>query len=231
MDSSKPFQFIIISSPSGAGKTTLSKMLLLDRDLGRMGFSVSHTTRPPREGEVNGKDYHFVDRARFMQMVRGGEFAEHARVHGNRYGTSLAEIRRHQAEGCDGIIFDIDYQGARQIKRKIPETLAIFILPPSIQELHRRLVKRGTESRKNLDIRLRNAIREIRNFGLFDFVVTNDRLDRAYGDITTIIKAHRLSRAFAPRTVRGLLGEWKRGAGPGSPGRSGGPRAKRKGSR
>jgi guanylate kinase len=209
----KLFQYIIISSPSGAGKTTLSQMLLKDRRLGKFSFSVSHTTRPPREGEVDGRDYYFTDHGTFRKMVRGGEFAEHARVHGNRYGTSLAEIRRRRALGGDGIIFDIDYQGARQIKKKLPETLAIFILPPSIHELHRRLIKRGTESRKSLEIRFRNAIKEIRHFDIFDFVVTNDVLEEAYGRLVTVIKAHRLSGMFAEQTVRDLIDEWTNGGG------------------
>ncbi len=204
------FQFVIISSPSGAGKTTLSKMLLEDRRLGRYCFSVSHTTRTPRQGEVHGRDYYFVDREAFRGMVRRGEFAEHARVHGNFYGTSLREIRRLQAKGGDGIIFDIDYQGARQIKRKLPQALAIFILPPSIRELRSRLRKRGTENEKSLEIRLRNAIKEIRQYGIFDYVVLNDKLLKAYGDLTTVIRAHRLSRAHADATVGALLGELKK---------------------
>lgn len=206
----QPFQFIIISSPSGAGKTTLSKMLLEDRTLGRYCFSVSHTTRTPRQGEVHGRDYYFVDQSAFMGMVRRGEFAEHARVHGNSYGTSLREIRRLKARGCDGIIFDIDYQGARQIKRKLPQALAVFILPPSITELRRRLRKRGTENKKSLEIRLKNAIREIRQYGIFDYVILNDKLLKAYGDLATVIRAHRLSRAHADTTIGGILGEIKK---------------------
>lgn len=206
----QPFQFIVISSPSGAGKTTLSQMLLKDGKPGRFGFSVSHTTRPPRAGEINGKDYYFIDRATFRKMITDGEFAEYARVHGNYYGTSIEEIRRRKTENSSGIIFDIDYQGARQIKEKFPETLAIFILPPSIHELRRRLKKRGTESKKNLEIRLKNAIREIRSYKIFDYIVTNDKLETAYGNIAAIIKAHRLSRPFAKYLVNDLIGEWKR---------------------
>lgn len=207
----KSFQFIIISSPSGAGKTTLSQMLLEDEELGSYKFSVSHTTRTPREGEKNGAHYYFIDRVGFRTMIRNGEFAEHARVHGNYYGTSLEEIRRRQAEGGDGIIFDIDYQGARQIKRKIPEALSVFILPPSVHELRRRLKKRGTEKRKDLEIRLRNAIKEIKNYGIFDYIVINDNLADAYKNLVTIIKADRFSRPRMAHVVNDLLLEWKKG--------------------
>jgi guanylate kinase len=207
----KLFQYIIISSPSGAGKTTLSQMLLKDRRLGMYSFSVSHTTRTPREGEVHGRDYYFTDHETFRKMVRAGEFAEHARVHGNDYGTSIAEIRRRRNRGGDGIIFDIDYQGASQIKQKLPEALSVFILPPSIHELHRRLTKRGTENAKSLETRFRNSVREIRHFDIFDYVITNDDLTSTYASLVTVIKAHRLSGLFAKQTVRDLIEEWKRG--------------------
>ena len=172
-------------------------------------FSISHTTRPPRKGEVHGRDYYFIDRATFKKMVAKNEFAEHARVHGNYYGTSLEEIRRRKVEGAAGIIFDIDYQGARQLKKKIPDALSIFILPPSIHELRRRLEKRGTETRKNLEIRLKNAIREIKQYAIFDFVVVNDRLESTYLTLASIIKNNRHSRQFLKGFVRELIREWK----------------------
>ncbi|MFH1434690.1 MAG: guanylate kinase [Pseudomonadota bacterium] len=208
-----PFQFVIISSPSGAGKTTLSKMLLGDRRMGKFCFSISHTTRPPRKGEVHGLDYYFIDRTAFRKMVAKGEFAEHARVHGNYYGTSLEEIRRRKIQGAAGIIFDIDYQGARQIKKKFPDALAIFILPPSIHELRKRLEKRGTETRKNLEIRLKNAIREIRQYAIFDFIVVNDRLESTYLTLSSIIKNNSYSRQFSISMVKELLSEWKEQSG------------------
>jgi guanylate kinase len=185
-------------------------MLVKDRKLGRFSFSVSHTTRPPRQGEVHGRDYYFVDHAAFRSMVARREFAEHAKVHGNFYGTSLGEIQRLKARGGDGIIFDIDYQGALQIKRRLPQALAVFILPPGIGELRNRLRKRGTENRKNLVIRLKNAIREIKQYRIFDYVILNDRLLKAYSDLATVIRAHRLSRVNAESTVGGLLGELKK---------------------
>jgi guanylate kinase len=143
-------------------------------------------------------------------MAARGEFAEHAKVHGNFYGTSLREIRRLKARGGDGIIFDIDYQGALQIKRRLPQALAIFILPPSIRELQKRLRKRGTENRKSLEIRLKNAIKEIRHYRIFDYIILNDSLLRAYRELTTVISANRLSRTNAESTVGGLLGELKK---------------------
>ena len=144
MSSYGDFLLLILSSPSGAGKTTLTRMLL--ERCPDLRFSVSHTTRAPRDSEVDGRDYHFIDRARFHDLVGQGAFLEWAEVHGNLYGTSTAEIDRARlAPGCTGMIFDIDYQGARQIRSKVDDVVAVFVLPPSMRELERRLRGRASE--------------------------------------------------------------------------------------
>jgi len=206
----KPFQYIVISSPSGAGKTTLCKKLVSDSSFGKYSFSVSHTTRIPRENEIHGKDYYFVSKEVFQKMVRDNKFVEHAFVHGNFYGTSIGEIKRLERTECNGIVFDIDYQGARQIKKKFPHALTIFILPPSIKELKKRLKKRGTENKKSFEIRFKNAKKEIKHYRIFDYVIINDNLNKAYENLKTIIMAHRFSVYFAAKFIQNLAIEWKK---------------------
>jgi guanylate kinase len=197
------FLLLIVSSPSGAGKTTLCSRL---RDeLPDLRFSVSHTTRRPRPAEVDGQDYHFVTTAAFKQMVLAGAFAEHARVHEHLYGTSLAEIAAARA-GARGVLFDIDYQGARQIKASLPGAVSVFILPPSLAELERRLRGRGTEDEATVALRLANARLEIEHYGIFDYVIVNDQIDRAYADLRGIVHAERCRRErHALRCERMLL--------------------------
>ena len=183
---------LIVSSPSGAGKTTLCSRLLAEfKDI---SFSTSHTTRTPRPGEVDGKDYHFVDLATFEKMVEDDLFIEWAHVHGNRYGTALSEVRGAATAGID-LIFDVDFQGARQIKEQYPGAVAIFVLPPSIEELHRRLRKRGTESPESLERRFTAALEEIGNHALFDYLVVNDELDAAYDKLRAVLIAERSRHA------------------------------------
>lgn len=186
------FLVLILSSPSGAGKTTLCNRLR--GEFPSLRFSVSHTTRKPRPTEVDGREYHFVDRPKFEQLVREGAFAEHAEVHGNLYGTSLQEIETAR-KTSEGVLFDIDFQGARQIKAHIPEAVGIFILPPSLAELERRLRGRATEDESTVVRRLEAAKREIAHYGLFDYVVVNDDIDHAYGRIRGIVLAERCRRA------------------------------------
>lgn len=186
----KDLLLVILCSPSGAGKTTLTRRLL--STFGQaLTFSVSHTTREPRSTEVKGRDYHFVDRPEFEAMVREGAFAEWAEVHGNLYGTSLAELDRARAEGRQGILFDIDYQGARQIKAKLPEAVGVFILPPSMPELEQRLRGRATDSEEQIARRFAKARVEIENYQFFDYLVVNDDLSRADAELTGIINAER----------------------------------------
>lgn len=187
------FVMLILSSPSGAGKTTLTKKLKEKHP--ELRFSVSHTTRKPRPAEVDGKDYHFVDRATFEERARAGAFMEWAEVHGNLYGTSVAEIdAARNAPGCGGIIFDIDYQGARQIRAKVPEVVGVFILPPSMPELLRRLRGRASETEEVVQRRFEVALREIEHYGFFDYVLVNDDLDRALETLRAIVLAERARR-------------------------------------
>jgi len=187
------FLLLILSSPSGAGKTTLTR-LLLER-CPDLRFSVSHTTRTPRPGEVDGRDYHFVDREHFVDLVGQGAFLEWAEVHGNLYGTSIAEIDRARATpGCNGMIFDIDYQGARQIRSKVVDVTAVFILPPSMQELERRLRGRKSDSEEQVQKRFAMARREIEHYALFDYVIVNEDVDRAFDELRSIVIAERARR-------------------------------------
>jgi guanylate kinase len=198
------FLLIILSSPSGAGKTTLTRMLLEDSP--QLRFSVSHTTRAPRSSEVEGRDYHFVDRTRFDELVEEGAFLEWAEVHGNRYGTSTAEIDRARAvAGCTGMIFDIDYQGARQIRAKVADVTSAFILPPSMAELERRLRGRASETEDAVQRRFAVAKREIEHYALFDYLVVNDHVDRAFDELRSITVAERARRQRRARLAETLL--------------------------
>ena len=199
---SRDWLLLILSSPSGAGKTTLKNRLLGEfRDL---RFSVSHTTRKRRPSEIDGREYHFVDRPAFEAMAREGAFAEWAEVHGNYYGTSLREIEAAR-QTHRGVVFDIDYQGARQIKAKLPEAVGVFILPPSLGELERRLRGRGTEDEQTTRRRLQNAKGEIAHYGIFDYVVVNDDIELAYGKLRGIVFAERSRRYRKASLCEALL--------------------------
>jgi guanylate kinase len=195
---------LILSSPSGAGKTTLTRMLL--ERCPELRFSVSHTTRTPRAGEVDGRDYHFVDRQQFEGLVDEGAFLEWAEVHGNLYGTSVAEIERARAvAGCTGMLFDIDYQGARQIRSKVSDVVAVFILPPSMQELERRLRGRASETEVVVQARFQVAKQEIEHYALFDYLVVNDAVDHAFDELRSIVVAERARRAHRAPLAESLL--------------------------
>ncbi len=198
------FLLLILSSPSGAGKTTLTRRLLAR--FPDLRFSVSHTTRQPRTGEVSGKDYHFVDRDTFHAMVDNDDFVEWAEVHGNLYGTARSEIERAQRdERCQGMIFDIDYQGARQIRATVPEVIGVFILPPSMDELLRRLRGRASETEETLSRRFSVAKREIEHYALFDYVVVNDDLERAFDNLAGVVLAERSKRVRRAALAESLL--------------------------
>jgi guanylate kinase len=188
---------VVISSPSGAGKTTLCQRLL--RDESALVFSVSYTTRPIRPGERQGADYHFVDDETFQQMVERDEFAEWAEVHGKRYGTSIGFVDEALSGGRD-VLFDIDYQGGRQLRAKFEaDALLVFILPPSLAELERRLRRRATDSEEVIRRRLQKAHEEIEHYGLYDYLIVNDDLDRAYAELRSIYRAeHRRRSRMAP---------------------------------
>jgi guanylate kinase len=197
------FLLLILSSPSGAGKTTL-KTQILTQSHPELRFSVSHTTRGPRPAEVDGREYHFIDRAAFHKMAERGEFAEWAEVHGNLYGTSLREIELSRVSH-QGVVFDIDHQGARQIKAKLPDAVAVFILPPSMKELERRLRSRASDSSDALARRLANARSEIEHYAFFDYLIVNDDVEAAHRKLDAIIVAERCRRARAAPLAERLL--------------------------
>ena len=188
---------IILSSPSGAGKSTLAKRLMAwDPTL---SFSVSATTRAPRSGEVDGKDYHFVSESDFRKMVDERGMLEHARVFENYYGSPKAPVQTAIEAGRD-VLFDIDWQGAQQISNSDLQdaVLSIFILPPSITELHRRLVSRGQDDTDTIAKRMRKSWDEISHWDGYDYVLVNDDLDTTEAQLKTIISAERLRRAQQP---------------------------------
>jgi guanylate kinase len=185
---------VIVSSPSGAGKTTLTRRLL-DEFAPQLVFSVSYTTRPMRAGETPGRDYHFVSADRFEQMVARGEFAEHAYVHGNRYGTEKAPVDAALDAGRD-MIFDIDWQGGQALAAKWPDdALKVFILPPSLDALEARLHQRATDAPDVIAKRLRKAKEELEHWDEYKHLIVNDDVDRAYD----VLRAIYLTRRFGER--------------------------------
>ncbi|MCZ8018622.1 guanylate kinase [Novosphingobium sp.] len=196
----------ILSSPSGAGKTTISRMLL-DRDPA-INLSVSATTRPMRPGEVDGVHYHFVDQTEFERMVEADEFYEWATVFGHSYGTPKAQIRAGLKEGRD-YLFDIDWQGTQQLYQKDQQDVVrVFILPPSIDELRRRLTGRGTDSAEVIAARMERARAEISHWDGYDYVVINDDVEACYTQVCEILHAERMKRARQTGLigfVRGLM--------------------------
>jgi guanylate kinase len=183
---------IILSSPSGGGKTTIALRLLATRS--DVGYSVSCTTRPPRPGEVEGKDYHFISTAKFKRGQATGKFAESAEVHGHLYGTLRAEVKRVLSSGRH-VIMDIDVQGTRQFARAFPDSVLIFILPPSAKVLVERLKARGTEDRKSLIRRFKSAKAELKAIDLYPYVIVNDEIDSAVAAVSSIIDAEGLKRS------------------------------------
>jgi guanylate kinase len=182
---------VILSAPSGGGKTTIARMLLSRRP--DLGYSVSCTTRAPRQGEVPGRDYYFMSRAEFIAKREQGAFAESAEVHGNLYGTLRAEVERVMSRG-QHVVMDIDVQGAVQFVRAFPQSVTIFILPPSAEVLLERLRGRKTESPAQLAARLQSALQELQQVDEYEYVVMNDELERAVSSVESIIDAEVVSR-------------------------------------
>lgn len=199
---SAPGMLIVISSPSGGGKGTLIRRVL--KSVPQLGYSVSFTTRQSREGEVHGQHYFFVSPAEFEAMAAAGELLEWAYVHGNRYGTSRAQVARELAEGRD-IILEIDVQGAANIRQLGLEAVSVFILPPSFEVLRARLVARGSENPADLALRLKNSRAEVEHYREFEYVLINDDADRAANQLAAIIYAERARRARQERAAQEVL--------------------------
>lgn len=196
----KKGNLFVISAPSGTGKTTILKRII--SELQNVVFSISHTTREPRSGEKEGVDYFFVSRQSFETIKQRGDFLEWAEVHGNLYGTSSHAVHELTAQGKD-IILDIDVQGARQVMEKEGNAaIFVFISPPSLHELERRLAKRGTESDSVIATRLKNAHTEMKSQDLYEYVIVNDQLDQAVEVLKSIIIAERSKKR---RSVSGEL--------------------------
>jgi len=183
---------LVITAPSGAGKSSLIEALLKDDPA--LKLSMSYTTRPPRRGEVNGREYHFVDEASFVAMLERGEFLESAQVHGYRYGTSQAVIR-NTLEGGEDLVLEIDWQGAQQVRRLYPGCIGVFILPPSVEELERRMRTRGQDSEDVIRRRLASAEEEISHAPEFDYAIINKDFEVAKQDLQAIIRVERLRKA------------------------------------
>jgi guanylate kinase len=201
---------IVLSSPSGGGKTTITEMLLQRRR--DVGYSVSCTTRRPRNGEVDGRNYHFVSREDFLTRRSKGAFAESAEVHGNLYGTLRSEVERVFASKRH-VIMDIDVQGARQFASAYPESVLVFLLPPSAETLLERLAARGTEDRLEMLQRVRGAQEELKAVSFYQYVVVNDNLEQTYGLVSAIVDTESLRHARIPELdsqVRQLISELDR---------------------
>jgi len=196
----------VVSSPSGGGKGTIIRHVLEVVD--NLSYSVSYTTRAPRQTEVDGREYFFVGRDTFDEMVAAGEFLEWACVHGNFYGTSKRQIIEETNAGAD-IILEVDVQGAASVRQLLMDSVSIFILPPSYEVLRQRLIARGTDTPPELEIRLRNAPLELKQYSAFDYVIINDEIDRAAAQLAAIIYAERARCMRQDPLVREVIKEFK----------------------
>src|SRR5690606_18435432 len=198
-------KLLVIAAPSGAGKTSLVRALM--KRMPQLRLSISYTTRRPRDTEQNGHDYFFVDRAEFDRMVANGEFLEHAQVFDNCYGTSRAQVEQMLARG-ENVLLEIDWQGAQQVRRAMPECRTIFILPPSREALEQRLRTRATDSEEVIARRLRDSIADMSHWDEFDYVVVNDDFERATADLEAIASGrgeHLVANRSEIRTLIGSL--------------------------
>ena len=197
-------RLFVVSAPSGGGKTSLVSALLEQDD--RVTLSVSHTTRAPRPGERDGVHYHFVDEDSFLGLVEQNAFLEHARVFDRRYGTGRAAVEKQLADGLD-VLLDIDWQGARQIRENYPSCVTVFIVPPSLEELRRRLSRRGQDSDEIIERRMRDARAEISHWEEFDFLIVNDRFDAALADLAGIVRNGQPDRELHSEKQQKILAE------------------------
>jgi guanylate kinase len=196
----------VVVAPSGAGKTSLVAELL-KRDP-NIRLSISYTTRAPRAGEADGREYHFVAQQKFEEMIAAGDFLEHALVHGNYYGTSRRWIER-ELSGDHDVLLEIDWQGARQVRRLFSQMTGIFILPPSLAELRRRLEGRGKDSPEAIARRLANASEEISHVLEFEYIIVNESFDHASSDLLAVVHATRVSRGQQAIRLKTLIDEFK----------------------
>ncbi len=196
----------IISAPSGAGKSSLINALLADLPRSQVQLSISHTTRNPRPGEEHGVHYYFTQHEEFKRLIEQGHFLEWAEVFGNYYGTSLPMIERSLEQGID-VFLDIDWQGARQIRAKVPNVKTIFILPPSKAELEKRLIGRGQDSADTIAKRMSEAVSEMSHYNEFDYVIVNDDFQTALSELKSILTAERLKQSAQAERHQGLISQ------------------------
>ena len=193
---------LVLSAPSGTGKSTLCRMLR--REFPDFGYSISCTTRPMRAGEENGQEYFFLSRPDFERMRETGEFAEWAQVHGHLYGTPLAPVKSMLESGVN-VLFDIDVQGAAQLKTTLPDATFVFILPPDMRELRRRLESRGMDDETSIQLRLQNALAEIREAFWYNSIIVNATLENAYAELRAVFIAARLAPAHNMKILENIL--------------------------
>jgi guanylate kinase len=204
MTANRRGMILILSSPSGAGKTTLTRMLMQDQALD-LTLSVSVTTRPRRSSEVDGIHYRFIDRREFERMRKAGDLLEWAEVHGNGYGTPREPVEKVLAQGRD-MLFDVDWQGARQVRERLgDDVVSIFVLPPSMHELRARLERRAEDSAASIDTRLESARQEIGRWRNYQYVIVNHDLQRAYKDVLAIVAAERLRATRVEKGIEQLV--------------------------
>jgi guanylate kinase len=201
-----PGNLFVVVAPSGAGKTSLVADLL-ERD-SNVRLSVSYTTRAPRSGETGGREYHFVTRGEFERMIAARDFLEHADVYGNYYGTSRRVIESELAGGHD-VLLEIDWQGAAQVRKLFPHMVGIFVLPPSLDELRRRLTARGKDSPEAIERRMASAREEISHVLEFEYIIVNELFETASADLQSVVRAARLSRPHQEKRLARLLHEFK----------------------
>jgi len=196
----------VVSSPSGGGKGTLIRRVL--EVVPDLSYSVSYTTRAPRNGEVDGREYFFVNRQRFEEMINEGAFLEWANVHGNLYGTAKRQVISETNAGVD-IVLEVDVQGAASVRKLGLDSVSIFILPPSRETLRQRLIARGSDSAEELAVRLNNAPAELEQYEAFDYVIFNDEIDRASAQLASIVSAERARRTRQEALIRNVIDNFK----------------------